>query len=116
MNAKQVLAEKTKHFIYLLEKSEMEIRSFSPEVYESFADNDQNVVNRVKFQMNSVISSYKNCTDNLNYIISNELNEPLFDKEQISAVEKALFDSGVGITEISTALINIKNAKKEATK
>ena len=111
-----MLIEKMKHFIFLLEKSEAEIRIFSPEIYECFADNDQNTVNQIKSEMNWVILSYKKCKDKINSLIANDLSDPLFEGNQLSCIETALFDSGIGETEIKTVLMNLKNAKKDIAK
>jgi hypothetical protein len=68
---------------------------------ESFLKNiDQNVINLQKR------------IDELKKIEYEFLGQPLFEEMQLSCIETALLDSGVGRTEISAALMHLKNAKK----
>jgi hypothetical protein len=50
--------------------------------------------------------------EELNKIEHEFLGQKLFEQNQLSCIETALLDAGIGAAEISAVLINLKNAKK----
>ena len=113
MNENQEKTKELENLIYLLSKIQKQLYRH---IYTSngrlYSENELKQINE---DLKSINLSFNDAIKVLK-LLKNSMSEPLFEENQISCIETALLDSGVGITEISAVLIHLKNAKKDIEK